>query len=137
MKLLIAIAVAAFCSAAVAAPVRWLPLVAPVPPQPVFAPRSDLRFNLLPSEDVFAEDDAAPLVTTTLDSDTAVPQDFRADSSGPAAQFRVPEPSPLITTSLGLIFFGILLLLRRRLRIEKRRSRRRTLVKMRAIIAER
>lgn len=136
MKLLIAIAALGLCSAALAAPVGWPPPNAAPVPEPVVVLKSDLGFNLLPTEVVFPKDESSPLVTMTIDSGTAPKADFQPASRAESAGFRVPEPSPLESVSLGLTFFGLLALLRRR-RTKKRRRRRRTLVKMRAIIGER
>lgn len=139
MKLLILVAAAGLGSAALADPLLSPSIAADHDPGQPIALQADLAFDSVPTEEIFVKDDSPPLVTTTVDSHASARQiEAPPEPVGESDEFGVPEPSALETLSLGLAFFGLLLILYR-MRTEKRRRRRRrrTKVRMRAIIAER
>lgn len=129
-------AAAGFGSAMLADPLIW-PLPAPdsAVQQPVM-PQSDLAFNLLPTDELFAKDYSPPAVTTNIDFREG-PVDLPSDSSAGSEEFRAPAPAPIGMMLLGLIFFPCLAAMYRICAVKRRQRRRRTFVRMRAIIAER
>ena len=76
------------------------------------------------------------LIATSVDSDAAL-SDEQLDAREPGLTW-IPasEPSPVTTIALGCAFLGAAGILHRR-RTERRRARRRALVRIRAIIASR
>lgn len=95
---------------------------------------SDLSLNSPAIGPSLANDDDADLVTTEIAfSDGASEDEFTVDATA-AASVRVPEPPPVEMLLIGFLALGAIALWRRA-RAEKRRRRRHTLVRMRALTA--
>jgi hypothetical protein len=99
----------------------------------------DLHFNAEstdePFPDLFPDQTWQELVTT--DFDQTIDEDrFAADESESSAPFGVPEPPPSVLMLVGLSSIGIFAL-GRRARWKRRHLRRRAVVRMRQIMAER
>ena len=109
---------------------------------PVIQP--DLHFNAdwldeVSPDQAFLDQDAdqAEAVTTGIELDEAIaPQQIAINGNDASGSLRVPEPPPVTLITIGLSFFAVVALWRQARR-QRRRLRRRTVVRMRAITAER
>lgn len=138
MKLILpAIAVLALCSAAGAAPLsRSVPNTGSSPASPEAASIGhDLALNQEAIEQSLPNEPDTPLITTSVDTDVILTAD-ELNRDPEFAAVPASEPPPVSTIALGLTFLGASAFIRRS-RAERRRARRRTLVRVRAIIAAR
>ena len=105
------------------------------PAQQQIAIAPDLSINAIAIDDSFAVSEPSDLIATGMNlPDSILDEGFAIDDARAAASLRAPEPPPIMMAFIGMGFlavFGIL----RRLRTEKRRARRRTLVQIRALTA--
>jgi hypothetical protein len=134
------IAILALCPAAGAAPLSrqgrsndWSNDSSSAP-VPVIA--RDLGFNQETVEQLVPDEPDTPLVTTGVDGDFVLTDAELANRDPEFAWVPVSEPPPVTTMALGFTFLGAAAFIRRT-RLERRRARRRTLIRMRAIIAPR
>jgi hypothetical protein len=102
-------------------------------PAPPFVER-DLHFNAGPGDEAFPDEYPQQLVTTDFDQAINHGEDFAMD--GNSGYLGVPEPPPFLLMLFGLNSLGFFALGRRARRI-RRWIRRRNVVRMRAITAER
>jgi len=129
--LLLTAMLSGLCAEAVASPIAHIDYENRA--TPVMEP--DLRFNAESLDEALPEEDPQELITT--DFDPAIDDDqFALVENQSSGSIGVPEPPPVTLILAGLSFFGVFALWRRA-RWERRRSRRRTVVQMRSITAER
>jgi hypothetical protein len=97
----------------------------------------DLGFHQDAVQQSFPDEPPAPLVTTSIGRTVVLSDDDLARYAVEFTQISDPEPPALTTLTLGLAFLAAAGIIHRT-RAERRRwRRRRTLVRMRAIIAAR
>lgn len=124
----------ASCLCASASPVPWSFTRDSVAQQPTpIAP--DLSFNATAIDDSLAADEPSDVIATGIDlPDGIIDNGFTIDDTQGSGSLRAPEPPPITMAAIGVTFLAAFAILRR-LRTEKRRARRRTLVRIRALTA--
>jgi hypothetical protein len=121
------------CAEVMAAPIGDLNYENRPPP----AIAGDLHFNAGSLDDAVAFPDEYPQVLVTTDFDQAIDADeLTIDQNGASGYLGVPEPPPSVLILSGLTGLGFFAM-GRRARWKRRRSRRRTVVHMRALTAKR
>lgn len=96
----------------------------------------DLSFHQDTAEQFLPDEPETPLLTTSVDPEVSLSDEDLANREPDLTSVPGAEPPPVTMIALGLTFLGAAGFISRG-RAVRRRARRRTLVRIRAIIAER